>query len=622
MVTQIKDLADVEAIERRPLDELGLADNVYEAIRASAVRHPDRIAFYGLKSGAADEEPEVMSYGEYLAQIHRQANLLIQLGVGPGDAVTLLLPITIDAAVALWGAACAGITNPVNTFLEIDHLEAIVRAAGTKVVMAWHPSVSPESWDRGLALKQRLPDLTLIQCGGDGNVDDDVICLETAMAGQNADGLDRPMVKGPRDISAYLHTGGTTGLPKLARHTHQGQLLQSRGLEMMLGAEEASVGLMGTPLFHVGGATIGILGSLIQGGATVMLHPNGLRDPVTVRDFLTNAGRFGATTMGGVPAIWSALLGMPSQGIDFSTVKRGIVAAASVPAEMSRQAEDKFGFPLLEGWGMTEVHGFASMNPLAGENRNGSIGIRFPYMQIRIAQVDADGNLQRDCEPDEIGVILVKGPQVVAGYVDEAHNKDAWIDGDWLNTGDLARMDADGYLWHVGRAKDLIIRGGHNIDPVLIEEVLYLHEGVELAAAVGQPDRRVGEMPVVYVQMRQGAAFDADELADFVRPKIQERAANPAAYFAIAEMPLTPVGKIHKPTLRLDAARRVLAAELGSLAEAGEKVEVSVVADKEHGTLARITVQGRDGASSQALAARCREAMSGHTIHGEIEVGE
>jgi fatty-acyl-CoA synthase len=379
---------------------------------------------------------------------------------------------------------------------------------------------------------------------------------------------------------------------------------------------------LGVPLFHVGGATISTLGSLIQGGTTVMLHPKGLRDPVTARDFLRNVSRFGATTMGGVPASWAALLGMPSQGLDLSTVKRGIVSAASVPAEMAQQAEDKFGIPLLEGWGMTEVHGFAAINPLAGENRNGSIGLRFPYMQVRIAELDGGGGLVRECGTGEIGVLLVKGPQVVAGYVDDAHNEGAWIDGDWLNTGDLARMDGDGYLWHVGRAKDLIIRGGHNIDPVLIEEVLYRHDGVELAAAIGQPDRRVGELPVVYVQMRQGAQFDAAELADFVRPKIQERAANPVAYFAIAEMPLTPVGKIHKPTLRLDAAQRVLAAELGSLAGAGEQVEVSVAADKEHGTLARITVRAGDGASSQALAARCRDAMSGHAIHGEVEVAE
>ena len=620
MTEQIRNLADAEAIEGRPLAHLSLADNIYEAIRASAEKHPDRVALYGLETGAADEAPVAMTFADYLDQLHRTANLLNRVGVGLDDAVTLLLPTTIDAVVALWAAACAGISNPVNTFLEIDHLEAIARAAGTKVVMAWHPSVSPDSWDRGLALKRRLPEVTLIQCAGDGNVEDGVVRLESALAAENGDGLDRPSGKRPRDISAYFHTGGTTGLPKLARHTHQGQLLQSRCLEMMLGADEHGVSLLGTPLFHVGGAIIGTLTSLTQGDTTVLLHPNGLRDRIAARDYLKNAERFGATTLAAVPAIWSALLSMPSEGIDLATVRRGIVAAASVPAEMARQAEEKFGFPLLEGWGMTEVHGFASMNPLAGENRNGSIGIRFPYAKVRIAQVDAHGNWQRDCDTDEIGVLLVNGPQVGAGYVDEAHNAGAWIDGDWLNTGDLARMDADGYLWHVGRAKDLIIRGGHNIDPVLIEEVLYQYDGVELAAAVGQPDRRVGEMPVAYVQMRHGTDFDAGAIADFVRPRIQERAANPVAFFGVNEMPLTAVGKIHKPTLRLDAAQRVLAVELGALAQTGETVEVAVVADKVHGALARITVSAGERAEAEALAARCREAMGGHAIDGAVEI--
>jgi len=181
MAEQIRNLADVEAIESRSLAHLGLADNIYEAIRASAQKHPDRVALYGLKTGAADDAQVAMTFAEYLDQLHRMANLLNRLGVGPDDAVTLLLPITIDAVVALWAAACAGISNPVNTFLEIDHLEAIARAAGTKVVMAWHPSISPDSWDRGIALKQRLPEVTLIQCAGDGDVGNGVVCLETAL---------------------------------------------------------------------------------------------------------------------------------------------------------------------------------------------------------------------------------------------------------------------------------------------------------------------------------------------------------------------------------------------------------------------------------------------------------
>jgi fatty-acyl-CoA synthase len=394
-------------------------------------------------------------------------------------------------------------------------------------------------------------------------------------------------------------------------------LLQTACLNLMQGQDEPPVGLAGVPLFHVGGATVGSLGSLIQGGTQIILHPNGMREPVAVRDFLKNASRFRATRLGGVPAIWSALLGLPMDGIDLSQVDSGVVGASSVPVEMAERARLKFGFPLLEGWGMTETHGFATMNPLAGENRVGSIGLRLPYSEIRIVQLDHDRNVVRDCTSDEIGVLLIRGPQVVAGYVDAAHNQGAWVDGDWLDTGDLARVDSDGYIWHVGRAKDLIIRGGHNIDPVLIEEVLYQHDGVELAAAVGQLDRRVGELPVAYVQMRPGVRFDADELADFVRSKIQERAANPVAFFAIAEMPLTQVGKIFKPALRLDAAQRILNAELNAGCKPGQSVSVSVTVDKTHGTVASVVVNGPD---AEALAARCREELADHIIKSEVAV--
>jgi fatty-acyl-CoA synthase len=215
---------------------------------------------------------------------------------------------------------------------------------------------------------------------------------------------------------------------------------------------------------------------------------------------------------------------------------------------------------------------------------------------------------------DEIGVLLVKGPQVIDGYVDDVHNKEAWVDGDWLNTGDLARMDADGYFWHTGRAKDLIIRGGHNIDPLLIEEVLYQFPGIELAAAVGQPDRRVGEIPVAFVQMRAGETFDEDAIKYFVRERIQERAANPATIHEMREIPLTQVGKIFKPALRMASARLILQRELSAMAQGQAEVVVKVETHPVHGTLATVTVTGGD----EALTARIKEAVGGYPLHSEI----
>jgi fatty-acyl-CoA synthase len=609
----VRDLADIEAIEARPLSDLALPQSTYHAIRAAAEKYPDRAAFKQLHTGSAEEEPDILLYRDLMVKIHQTANLLHGLGVGAADAVTLLLPIIPETSICLWAAAATGIANPVNSFLETEHIVSIMRAGQAKVVIGCHPSLKATSWPRIQAIRERLPEVIVIQIGGDGgDLEPGVIHFESAIAEQPGDRLVSGREPRQEDICAYMHTGGTTGQPKLARHHHLGQLLQCAGLDFLLGPQNPSVGLLGVPMFHVGGVIASSLYTLSRGGTIVTLHPNGLREPVVVRDFLANAARFGATSLGGVPASWSAFLSMPIDHLDLSSVRHGLVAASTLPLEVAHGVAKKFGFPLVEGWGMTETHCFATMNPLHGENRVGSIGIRFPFMQVRIAQLDADGQLLRDCAVDEIGVLLVKGPQVIDGYVDEVHNREAWIEGDWLNTGDLARMDGDGYLWHTGRAKDLIIRGGHNIDPLLIEEVLYQAPGVELAAAVGQPDRRVGEMPVAFVQMRAGEAFDEAAIQSFVRERIQERAANPAAIHQKSELPLTQVGKIFKPALRWEAARLVLQRELSAIAK--DAAVVSVAAHATHGTLATITVAG----GTDELTDTLREAVGGYPLHCEF----
>ncbi len=612
---QVRDLADVEAIEARPLSELGLPQSTYHAIRGAAEKYPDRAAFKQLHTGSVEEEPQILLYRDLLAKIHQTANLLHQLGVGPDDAVTLLLPIIPETSICLWAAAAAGIANPVNSFLETEHLVSIMRSGKAKVVIGCHPSIEATSWSRVQAIRELMPEIIAIQIGGDGgDLEPGVIHFESAIAEQPDDRLVSGREPQKSDTCAYMHTGGTTGQPKLARHHHLGQLLQCAGLDFLLGPQNPSVGLLGVPMFHVGGVIASSLYILSRGGTIVTLHPNGLREPVVARDFLANAARFGATSLGGVPASWSAFLTMPIDHLDLSSVRNGIVAASTLPLEVAHGVARKFGFPLVEGWGMTETHCFATMNPLHGENRVGSVGIRLPYMQVRIAQLDGDGRLQRDCAVDEIGVLLVKGPQVIDGYVDEAHNREAWVDGDWLNTGDLARMDGDGYIWHTGRAKDLIIRGGHNIDPLLIEEILYQAPGVELAAAVGQPDRRVGEMPVAFVQMQAGETFDEEEIKSFVRDRIQERAANPIAIHQSTEMPLTQVGKIFKPALRWEAARLVLQRELSAIAKGAADVSVAVAADPTHGTLATISVAGGGDELTETL----REAVGGYPLHSEF----
>ncbi len=613
MVDRISTLADVARIEQIPLSERDLPVNAYEAIARWGRETPDKVAIYGLRSGSADEAPSELTFGELLGKINQTANLLTSLGVGEKDAVSLLLPIIPETHIALWGAEAAGVANPVNSFLEVDHLASIMRTAGTKVIVGCHPSISPDGWPKIEALRDQLPGLeAVIQIGGDGtDVGNDVIQFEQAIADQPGDRLISGRQIGPDDIAAYFHTGGTTGVPKLARHTHRGQVLHSFVLSMMLEPDPENLSMIGVPLFHVGGATCGGHYPLSMGQAIVMLHPEGFRDPVVVRDFFRNAERFKATGLGGVPAIWSALLNVPVEGLDLSRVRYGMVGGAPLSVEVANAVMEKMGLPMVEGWGMTETHGFAAYTPIDGLHKVGSVGIRTPYTEVRVVQLDDAGNVARTCDTDEIGVLLVRGPQVIAGYVDPAHNKDTWVEDDWLNTGDLARIDADGYIWITGRAKDIIIRGGHNIDPALIEDVLYQHPDVELAAALGRPDRRVGEIPVAYVQMKPGQVLDEETMKAFVAERIAERAANPAQIIALGEMPLTGVGKIFKPALRLDAAERTFQAQLDA---AGIDARVSVDNHKIHGTLATVTVKTPDSVDA------CRDCLADYAIRHDVVV--
>jgi fatty-acyl-CoA synthase len=281
-----------------------------------------------------------------------------------------------------------------------------------------------------------------------------------------------------------------------------------------------------------------------------------------------------------------------------------------------RRIEGELGVPVVEGYGMTEVHCYSTMNPMHGERRPGSVGLRLPYTEVRVADVAGDGTILRDCPLGTIGHVLMRGPQVTPGYLEPRHNRGAMLSDGWLDSGDLGRLDKDGYLWLTGRSKDLIIRGGHNIDPIVIEEALVRHPAVETAAAVGLPDTYAGELPMAFVQLRPGAEATPDELREFARKEIPERAAVPVQVMVIPQMPLTGVGKIFKPALRLDAARAAFDAALAPIKAEGTAIDVVVRNDPTHGTLAVVRVAN---GPSETLVKRCAELLGGFQIRHIVE---
>ena len=271
---------------------------------------------------------------------------------------------------------------------------------------------------------------------------------------------------------------------------------------------------------------------------------------------------------------------------DISSLKVAFCGSAPLPLELYRRFEEAAGVTICEGYGLTEATCLVSTNPPDGEKKVGSIGIPFPYTDVKIVK---NGD---ECPTDTIGEICVSNPGIYEGktYTEAEKNKDLFHDGKYLRTGDLGRIDEDGYLWITGRAKDLIIRGGHNIDPAEIEEALAGHEAVAMAGAIGQPDAHSGELPCAYVELVSGASVDTDTLMEYAREKIHERAAWPKHIDVLDELPKTAVGKVFKPDLRRRAITRVYDA---ALSDAGLSARVAGVAeDKKRGLVARIEPQG------------------------------
>jgi len=287
-----------------------------------------------------------------------------------------------------------------------------------------------------------------------------------------------------------------------------------------------------------------------------MVSPLGYRGENVVANIWAIVERYRATSISGVPTIYSALMSVPKQGYDLSSLRYAAVGAAPLSPELFKSFVGYSGVELVEGYGLTECTVAASANPLEGEKKVGSIGLRIPFQDMRCAVLDESGEISRFCKVNEVGVIVLKGPNVFPGYY-KREESGLTSDG-WLNTGDLGREDEDGYFWLTGRAKDLIIRGGHNIDPGMIENTLEEHEAVALAAAVGQPDSYAGELPVAYVQLQPNKHISSSDLKSWAKSKIPERAAAPVHVEIMQFIPVTAVGKIHKPPLRMKATKRVV----------------------------------------------------------------
>jgi fatty-acyl-CoA synthase len=610
--------ADIQAFEQTPYADRIAAASTYEAIKLGASINPNAPALQFLPNADPADQPIVISYRDFIARATQAANMFHALGVGKDDVVSFLLPLLPDAFVTLFGAEAAGIANPVNPLLEPYQITEILEAARTSVVVALGPMPGTDIWQKVEQVRGKLKHLKAIVQVGPGDAANGIHSFGELIRQQPSDRLVSGRTISSTDVAAYFHTGGTTGTPKLVRHTHGNQVYQAWAMNLLLKSQPGRNLLFGMPLFHVGGSLTQALTTLTAGGCLVVLSPSGWRNQAAIKNLWDLVERFRPEAFSSVPTVLAAAIGIPPGKADISSLRFAAAGGSAIPVAVGKAIQDKLKLTLLEVYGMTET---ASVHTIAYADqpiRLGSAGLPVPYSRVRIVKLDANGQFERDCAADEIGVITMAGPGVFGGYLNDTHNAGAFVDKVWVNSGDLGRLDADGFLWITGRAKDLVIRGGHNIDPAPIEDIMFQHPAVGFAALVGQPDAYAGELPVGYVQLRPGARVEPGELETWVRERTPERAAVPVQIIPIDPMPLTGVGKVFKPQLRWDAAKRVFAGVLGPLMERGVDCKVEVGPHGSHGSVATVTLKNVPQESREAVTNEVHTILAPFVMRHEV----
>ena len=498
-----------------------MSENLARNLTETAARHGDRVAFK-----LDDVE---LTYAALDAASARAAGLLRARGVEPGDPVGLMLPNVPYFPVLYYGILRAGaVVVPMNVLLKEREVAYYLEDSGAKLLLAWHGFA--EAAEAGAA--KAGAECILVTPG------------EFEQLLGSAEPVEEPVERDEQDTAVILYTSGTTGQPKGAELTHPNLRKNCTISAQTLGRFTHEDVLLGAlPLFHTFGQTC-TMNCAVLSGATVTMIPR--FDPEKALEIIE---RDRVTVFQGVPTMYNAMLhANRADSADASTLRLCMSGGAAIPVELIRGFEEKFGCPILEGYGLSETSPVASFNPPDRERKAGSIGV--PIEGVEMQVWDDDGN---EAPQGEVGEIVIRGHNVMKGYWNRPDATAQSIDSDgWFRSGDLARVDEDGYFFIVDRKKDMIIRGGYNVYPREVEEVLYEHPAVQEAAVVGIPDDSLGEEVAAAVVLKEGESADASEIKAYVKEQVAAYK-YPRKIWFVDELPKGPTGKILKREIEAPA---------------------------------------------------------------------
>jgi fatty-acyl-CoA synthase len=564
----IRNHSDIKRQEHKTLDSLKLPKNIHEAFIQGESLSKGRDALKFIPDASKPNVTYDWSFSDFIAEIEATARGIKAVSKNENPTISILLPNLPETHFAIWGGQLVGKINPINPMLEYEQIVDILKTSQSTILITLTSILGQNLYEKAIKAVKQVPEITTLVTVNPlkyvsftkkiiasllrrpkFNLKGIQIIKFSSL--KHEDNESKLPTKNWDDVGALFHTGGTTGKPKIAQLTHGNQIFVSwAAANNRIMRNHKSI-FCGLPLFHVNAVLVTGLVMWMKGMTVVLGPAQGFRSPNIIENFwkIIEMHKIGA--MSAVPTIYQMLVDQDVGEIDISSLEFAICGAAPLSKTVMNKFQKLTGTSLLEGYGFTEGACVSSITPGFGEQRVGSVGLRLPYQLIEIFKETNSGEF-RKLARGETGIVAVVGPNIFKGYVGLTHDESVWINDDknkWYNTGDMGYIDEDGYLWLTGRKKELIIRGGHNIDPSTIEEVILSHPLVEHAAAIGSPDARLGEIPVLYLTLIPKAKININKLMIYLKTHLSEQAANPKKIIIIDKMPLTLVGKIFKPEL-------------------------------------------------------------------------